>query len=212
MERNDFRIAAALLAIVIVAIGAIAWVRVSGAGGLRAAFADRGDLWGDDDLDGWERCYDLYDQLGLWGHSGGSYSTYDTHAETHPDGAYRSASLSIAFFDDVPEASRRYQDQQKALGQLQRSDCLERVEDAVSCESVAPSADAAGGIAWAARVETLYDESSGPQRREIYVWLNGARIATLDVWVDDTQAGQAFVRDQYQLARSRSLAATPTTR
>ncbi|MEX0782890.1 MAG: hypothetical protein WD557_09585 [Dehalococcoidia bacterium] len=206
MERNEFRVAAALLGVVVLAIGAIFYVRVSGAESLRDAFSDPYGA-GPWDADEFERCYELYERLGLWGYGEGVRYTQDTHTETMPDGTNRTSTLSVAFFDDEAEAGQSLISQEAAMGQLRNSDCFEAMEDLSQSDSIEPSVAAADGLAWATLVGYPYDEGSETTRREIYVWLDGPRTATLDVWVDDTGEGAAFVRARYRQAVAQVAAA-----
>lgn len=203
MEQQEFRVAAALLAVVVLGIAGIFYVRVSGAESLRAAFADPYDSsgWGDDDYEEWEECYEIYEEVGLWGFGEGLYSTEDTHAENLADGTYRTATLSIAFFDDAEEARRSQVSREAAFSQLQNSDCFETVEELSQSEAVEPSVRTFDGIAWATLLEYDYGYEDGDAgRREVYVWLEGTLTATLDVWVDDTEDGAEFVREQHRRA------------
>ncbi len=205
MERNEFRVAAALLAVVILAIGVIFYVRISGAESLRAAFADP-DGFGE--FEEFEKCYELYNRLGIWGYGPGRFATQDSHTETLPDGTSRTATLSIAFFDDGAAAGRSHSAQEAAVEDLRESDCFEAMEDVSGTEPVEPSVAAPAGIVWAGRVSYEYMEGDA-ERREIYIWLDGSRTATLDAWVDDTEAGKAFVREEYAAARTRVATSAP---
>ncbi|MEX1104025.1 MAG: hypothetical protein WED87_07230 [Dehalococcoidia bacterium] len=202
MERNEFRVAAALLGVVVLAIGAIFYVRVSGAESLRDAFADPYGA-GPWDADEFERCYEIYERLGLWGYGEGIRSAQDTHTETMPNGAYRTSTLSVAFFDDEAEAGRSLISQEAAMGQLRNSECFEAMEDLSLSDSIEPSVAAADGVAWATLVAYAYEDGGETTRREIYVWLDGPRTATLDLWVDDSASGSAWVREQHRRAREQ---------
>lgn len=202
VEQKEFRVAAALLAVVVLGIVGIFYVRVSGAESLRDAFADPygSSPWGDYDDEDYDACFELYERVGLWGFSGDRAYTTDTHTESLPDGSYRTATLAMTAFADAEEARRNQEAREAAFGQLRNSDCFELLDDYAEVEVVAPLVLAADGLGWAFLVDYAYDDSGEPSRREVYIWHEGPHAATLDLWVDDTDGGAAFVREQHRRA------------
>jgi hypothetical protein len=144
VERRDpaLFVAFGLLGAVLVAIGAVVVVRVSGSPGFLRAFGPGGGEdaatldWDEDD---WEECNSLATIAGIYDSSadGISESTYDHHSETVGQ-AHRSSSLRVITYGNPSRASEIIAKRQEAARVGALGECLAALEDSTSCSECRP--------------------------------------------------------------------------
>ena len=196
-----------LLGAVLVAIGAVVVVRVSGSPGFLRALGAGGEdgaaVTLDWDEDDWEECNSLAIMSGIYDSAsdGISAMTYDHHSETVGQ-AHRPSSLRVITYGNPSRASEIIAERREAARVGALGECLAALEDSTSGRSVEPVLKGDGSVGWA----MIFTWGGRANRREFLTWLDHGRVVNLELIGPEASGTAEWMAEEYRRVTSRITA------